>query len=109
RDSVAPFLKINGTFIVEKNSDDKKPPEKKKGKILGILSKPSSAPLRVCWPCASTFFSRPAAFARVAQLLKSSVMRVLFCLMDGQRNRPMKSGLKMNSWFANIAAKSRPG
>jgi peptidyl-prolyl cis-trans isomerase SurA len=40
RDAVAPFLKINGTFIVEKNSDDKKPPEKKKGKILGILPKP---------------------------------------------------------------------
>jgi parvulin-like peptidyl-prolyl isomerase len=39
RDSVAPFLKINGTFIVEKNPDDKKPPEKKK-KILGILPKP---------------------------------------------------------------------
>jgi peptidyl-prolyl cis-trans isomerase SurA len=39
RDSVTPFLKLNGDFIVEKNSDDKKPPEKKK-KILGILPKP---------------------------------------------------------------------
>jgi len=40
RDSVMPLLKIKGEFIVEKNADDKKAPEKKKGKILGILPRP---------------------------------------------------------------------
>lgn len=42
RDAVMPLLKIKGEFIVEKTSDDKdkKAPEKKKGKLLGILPKP---------------------------------------------------------------------
>ena len=40
RDAVMPLLKIKGEFIVEKNADDKKAPEKKKGKILGILPRP---------------------------------------------------------------------
>jgi len=37
---VMPLLKIKGNFIVEKSADDKKAPEKKKGKILGILPRP---------------------------------------------------------------------
>ena len=40
RDAVMPLLKIKGEFIVEKTGDDKKAPEKKKGKFLGILPKP---------------------------------------------------------------------
>jgi len=35
-----PLLKIKGDFIVEKSADDKKAPEKKKGKLLGIFPKP---------------------------------------------------------------------
>ena len=37
-DSVLPLLKIKQDFIVEKTGDDKKPPEKKKGKLLGIFT-----------------------------------------------------------------------
>src|SRR5438445_62662 len=40
RDAVMPLLKIKGEFIVEKSADDKKTPEKKKGKLLGIFPKP---------------------------------------------------------------------
>ena len=40
REAVMPLLKIKGEFIVEKSSDDKKSPEKKKGKLLGIFPKP---------------------------------------------------------------------
>lgn len=40
RESVAPLLKLNSEFIVERKPEDKKPEEKKKGKILGILPKP---------------------------------------------------------------------
>src|SRR5438046_6379852 len=40
RDAVMPLLKIKGEFIVEKSADDKKAPEKKKGKLLGIFPKP---------------------------------------------------------------------
>src|SRR2546421_685229 len=40
RDAVMPLLKIKTEFIVEKNGDDKKAPEKKKGKLLGIFPKP---------------------------------------------------------------------
>jgi len=39
-DSVLPLLKIKQDLIVEKTGDDKKPTEKKKGKILGILPRP---------------------------------------------------------------------
>lgn len=39
-DTVLPLLKIKQDLIVEKTGDDKKPPEKKKGKILGILPRP---------------------------------------------------------------------
>jgi len=39
-DSVLPLLKIKQDFIVEKTGDDKKPPEKKKGRLLGIFPKP---------------------------------------------------------------------
>ena len=40
RAAVMPLLKIKGEFIVEKSADDKKAPEKKKGKLLGIFPKP---------------------------------------------------------------------
>ena len=39
-DSVLPLLKIKQDFIVEKTGDDKKAPEKKKGRLLGIFPKP---------------------------------------------------------------------
>jgi peptidyl-prolyl cis-trans isomerase SurA len=39
-DSVLPLLKIKQDFIVEKTGDEKKRPEKKKGKLLGIFPKP---------------------------------------------------------------------
>ena len=40
RESVLPLLKVKQDFLVERNGDGSRKPEKKKGKILGIFPRP---------------------------------------------------------------------